>query len=99
MRGELIVNYVCQWIHATGGVMGWESRHDDLHPRTHICCTRARATRADTRFHEGGKGKGGERQAREKREMAGKESSNSTKLRHYAAFVLTLLLLLLLLGG
>lgn len=25
---------------------------------------------------------------REKREMAGKESSNSTKLRHYGAFVL-----------
>lgn len=30
---------------------------------------------------------------REKREMAGKEGSNSTKLRHYGAFVLIPLLL------
>lgn len=34
---------------------------------------------------------GGE-MGREKREMAGKESSNSTKLRHYGAFVIAPLL-------
>lgn len=73
------------------------------HAPTHAhLCERARAQRARTHVVVAPRAgcEGGERWAREKREMAGKESSNSTKLRHYAAFVLTPLLLpLLLLGG